>query len=167
MIGHGEALAAELLEMAAEQRETVHLGSSEDMADKLAWREVTVRHADRLAAMMAEVGWPAEDTVGAEAARAAWLVAQHADHQIDIQRRAFALMSAAVNEGRASRYQLAFLEDRLLVNSGQPQVYGTQIATLRDGEPVPWPCEDTTRLDERRVEVGMAPFAEYVETHRR
>lgn len=162
----GEELAAELLEMAAEQRETVHLGTSEDVAERLAWREVTVRHADRLAAIMAVVGWPAEDVVGAEAARAAWLVAQHADHQLDVQRRAFDLMSAAVEAGRASRYQLAFLHDRLLVNSGRPQLYGTQIADVRDGEPLPWPCADFAHLDERRAEAGIPPFAEYVAAHR-
>jgi hypothetical protein len=161
-----QELARELLELAAEQRETVHLGVSEDVAERLVWREVTVRHADRLAAIMADVGWPAEDVVGAEAARAAWLVAQHADHQLDVQRRAFDLMSSAVEAGRASRYQLAFLYDRMLVNSGRPQVYGTQIADVRDGEPVPWPCVDVEHLDDRRAEVGIPPFAEYVAAHR-
>jgi hypothetical protein len=159
-------LAAELLEMAAEQRETVHLGTSEDVGDRLTWREVTVRHGDRLAELMAEHGWPTEDLVGAEAARAAWLVAQHADHQLEVQRRAFALMSEAVDEGRASRYQLAFLQDRLLVNSGRPQIYGTQIAEVKDGEPVPWPCDDWEHLDDRRAEAGIPPYAEYVAAHR-
>lgn len=166
MIGMNTELAQELLEMAAEQRETVHLGTSEDVADRLTWREVTARHGDRLREILAEIGWPTEDLVGAEAARAAWLVAQHADHQLDVQRRAFALMSEAVDAGRASRYQLAFLQDRLLVNSGRPQVYGTQIADVRDGNPVPWPCEDWEHLDERRAEAGIPPFAEYVAAHR-
>lgn len=159
-------LAAELLEMAAEQRETVHLGTSDDVAERLTWREVTVRHADRLSRIMDVSGWPTEDVVGPEAARAAWLVAQHADHQLDVQRRAFDLMTEAVEAGRASRYQLAFLVDRLLVNSGRPQRYGTQIADVRGGEPVPWPCEDWEHVDERRAEVGIPPFAEYVEAHR-
>jgi hypothetical protein len=165
LIGMDDVLAGELLEMAAEQRETVHLGTSDDVAERLTWREVTVRHADRLAGIMAERGWPAEDVVGAEAARAAWLVAQHADHQLDVQRRAFELMSAAAGQGRASRYQLAFLHDRLLVNAGRPQLYGTQIADVRDGRPVPWPCEDWDHVDDRRAEVGIPPFADYVAAH--
>jgi hypothetical protein len=166
MIGVNSELARELLEMAAEQRETVHLGTSDDVAERLAWREVAARHGDRLAEILAEHGWPTEDLVGPEAARAAWLVAQHADHQIDVQRRAFALMSEAVAAGRASRYQLAFLQDRLLVNSGRPQIYGTQIADVRDGEPVPWPCEDWEHVDERRAAAGIPPYAEYVAAHR-
>jgi hypothetical protein len=166
IIGMDAELARELLEMAAEQRETVHLGTSEDAADRLTWREVAARHGDRLREILDEHGWPTEDLVGPEAARAAWLVAQHADHQLDVQRRAFALMSEAVDAGRASRYQLAFLHDRLLVNSGQPQIYGTQIADVRDGEPVPWPCEDWENVDVRRAEAGIPPFAEYVAAHR-
>ncbi|MDQ1289788.1 MAG: hypothetical protein QG622_3354 [Actinomycetota bacterium] len=158
MIGVDEALAAELVAMATEQRERIQLSASEDPGDRLTWREMTVRHAERLAMILAEEGWPAEDMVGPEAALAAWLVAQHADQQLDVQRRAFALMSAAVNEDRASRYHLAFLQDRLLVNSGQPQIYGTQIAAIRDGRPVPWPCEDGDHLDERRAEVGIPPL---------
>lgn len=166
LLGMDDALAAELLEMAAEQRETVHLGTSEDVAERLVWREVTVRHGDRLSEIMAASGWPTEDTVGAEAARAAWLVAQHADHQLDVQRRAFELMAQAVEAGRASRYQLAFLHDRLLVNSGRPQLYGTQIADVRDGEPVPWPCTDWEHVDQRRAEAGIPPYADYVAAHR-
>jgi hypothetical protein len=161
-----QALADELLEMAAEQRETVHLGTSEDVAERLAWREVTTRHADRLLEILDEFGWPGQALVGEEAARGAWLVAQHADRQLDVQRRAFELMAAAAEAGRASRYQLAFLQDRLLVNSGRPQIYGTQIADVRDGEPVPWPCEDPDHLDERRAAVGIPPFQEYVQAHR-
>jgi hypothetical protein len=161
-----EQLAHELLEMAAEQRETVHLGTSEDVAERLAWREVTTRHADRLVEIMNEVGWPGENLVGEEAARGAWLVAQHADRQLDVQRRAYQLMAEAAEAGHASRYQLAFLRDRLLVNSGEPQIYGTQIADVRDGDPVPWPCQDPEHLDQRRAEVGIPPFQEYVQAHR-
>lgn len=33
---------------------------------------------------------------------------------------------------------------------------------MKDGAPVPWPCEDPERMDERRAEVGIEPFDEYV-----
>jgi hypothetical protein len=44
-------------------------------------------------------GWPTGSLVGAEAARRAWLVAQHADRQLDLQRRALTLMTKAVETG--------------------------------------------------------------------
>ncbi|MFD5780205.1 DUF6624 domain-containing protein [Streptomyces sp. NPDC126933] len=49
-----------------------------------------------------------------------------------------------------------------LVNEGRKQVYGTQIAGVKDGSPIPWPCEEPERMDELRVEVGIEPFDEYV-----
>lgn len=46
------------------------------------------------------------------------------------------------------------------VNAGQPQLYGTQF-TVTDGEIGPSPIEDRQRLDERRAEAGLEPFADY------
>lgn len=137
--------------------------NGDDPVEQLAWRRLTARHGDRLAAIMDEFGWPTADAVGEEAARAAWLIAQHADRQLDVQRRALRLMEQAVAAGTARPRELAFLRDRTLVNEGRRQVYGTQIAGVReDGSPVPWPCEEPERVDELRAEAGIEPFAEYV-----
>jgi hypothetical protein len=154
-------LTAELVAMMAEDGAHARLANSPDLAEQAVWRRITARHGDRLAEMMAEHGWPTEQRVGADAARAAWLVAQHADRQLDVQRRAVALMTEAVASGAASARDLAFLQDRLAVNEGREQRYGTQIGAVADGRPVPWPCEDPERLDERRAEVGIEPFDEY------
>ncbi|MET9830206.1 DUF6624 domain-containing protein [Streptomyces sp. NPDC006385] len=156
------ALAEELTAMAAaDHRSSVH-AHSDDFAEQLAWRRLTARHGDRLGEIMDEYGWPTAELVGAEAARSAWLIAQHADRQLDVQRRALHLMEQAVSAGSAGPRELAFLRDRTLVNEGREQIYGTQIAGVEDGAPVPWPCEDPDRMDDLRAEVGIEPFAEYV-----
>ncbi|MGW2089913.1 DUF6624 domain-containing protein [Streptomyces sp. NPDC001880] len=156
------ALAAELTEMATADHQSSIRANSDDPADQLAWRRLTARHGDRLGEIMAEYGWPTADLVGEEAARAAWLIAQHADRQLDIQRRALHLMEQAVSAGAAGPRELAFLRDRTLVNEGRKQVYGTQIAGVKDGTPLPWPCEEPERMDALRAEVGIEPFDEYV-----
>ncbi|WUI79218.1 hypothetical protein OHS81_11040 [Streptomyces sp. NBC_00400] len=136
--------------------------NSENPAEQLAWRRLTAQHGDRLHQIMDEYGWPTAERVGADAARGAWLVAQHADRQLDVQRRALRLMEQAVEAGSASPRELAFLRDRTLVNEGRKQIYGTQIAGIVGGAPVPWPCEDPERMDVLRGEVGIEPFDEYV-----
>ncbi|MER5355452.1 DUF6624 domain-containing protein [Kitasatospora sp. NPDC002551] len=156
------AVAEELTAMAAADHRATHRANSDDPAEQLAWRRLTARHADRLGEIMDAHGWPTADRFGADAARAAWLIAQHADRQLDVQRRALRLMEQAVSTGAADPRDLAFLRDRTLVNEGREQIHGTQIAGVRDGAPVPWPCEDPEHLDERRAEVGIPPFAEYV-----
>ena len=156
------ALAAELIGMAAADHQNSPRANSQDFADQLAWRRLTARHGDRLDEIMDEYGWPTAELVGQDAARAAWLIAQHADRQLGVQRRALRLMEQAAAEGAASRRELAFLCDRVLVNDGREQIYGTQIAGIKDGSPVPWPCQHPERMDDLRAEVGIEPFAEYV-----
>lgn len=156
-----DALAQELITMTDEDRELQAGALGDDLTAQLAHRRVTVRNADRLAQIIDEYGWPTAALVGEEAARRAWLVAQHADRRLDLQRRALELMTGS----RGNPTQLAMLRDRLLVNEGRPQIYGTQIAGVVDGAPVPWPCEDPDRMDERRAEVGLEPFAAHVARH--
>nr|WP_221462398.1 DUF6624 domain-containing protein [Streptomyces olivoverticillatus] len=148
--------------MAAADHQASAQANSEDPAGQLAWRRLTARNGDRLGAIMDEYGWPTAETVGEDAARSAWLIAQHADRQLDVQRRALGLMEQAVAAGAASPRELAFLRDRTLVNEGRKQIYGTQIAGVRDGAPLPWPCEDPERMDILRAEVGIEPFDVYV-----
>ncbi|MEV6419246.1 DUF6624 domain-containing protein [Streptomyces sp. NPDC051662] len=156
------ALAVELKDMAAADHQSSIRANSDDPAEQLEWRRLTARHGDRLGEIMAEYGWPTAELVGEEAARAAWLIAQHADRQLDIQRRALQLMRQAVSAGSAGPRELAFLLDRTRVNEGREQIYGTQIAGVKDGAPIPWPCEEPERMDELRAEVGIEPFDEYV-----
>ena len=160
-----EALAQELIDMTEQDRRLQAGALGDDFAAQLAYRRVTVRNGDRLAEILGTHGWPTVTLVGAEAARRAWLVAQHADRQVDLQRRALTCLTEAVAAGEASAQHLAMLRDRLLVNEGRPQIYGTQIAGVVDGAPVPWPCEDPEHVDERRGEVGLEPFAVHVARH--
>ncbi|MEU9982111.1 DUF6624 domain-containing protein [Streptomyces sp. NPDC050856] len=156
------ALAVELADMAAADHRAAVRANSDDPAEQLAWRRLTARHGDRLAEIMDEYGWPTAQLVGEEAARAAWLIAQHADRQLDVQRRALHLMQQAVSAGSASPRELAFLRDRTLVNEGRAQIYGTQIAGVKNGVPIPWPCEEPERMNALRADVGIEPFDEYV-----
>jgi hypothetical protein len=163
-------LAYELTAMTDEQLEFLNqTGTGPDAALppqlQLERRAMFVRHADRLMELLLARGhWPTKARVGADAAQGAWLIAQHADTQLDVQRLALVLLRVAVAEGGAGASgarELAMLEDRVAVNEGRPQTYGTQIAEVTDGQPVPWPCAEPERLDELRAEAGLEPFAEH------
>lgn len=77
-------------------------------------------------------GWPTHSLVGEQAATSAWLLAQHADHDLALQRRFLDLMCAAP-AGEVAPMHTAYLTDRVLIAEGKSQVYGTQM-TLIDGE---------------------------------
>jgi hypothetical protein len=124
------------------------------------WQRVDAGNTRWLGELLTMRGWPGRTLVGAEGAQAAWLLAQHADQDPALQRVFLDALRSAVAEGEASPAHLAYLEDRVRVHAGQPQLYGTQF-TVTGGEPGPFPIEDPQRLDERRAEAGLEPFAAY------
>ena len=105
-------------------------------------------------------GWPGVAAVGADGAHAAWLLAQHADRKPAVQRMFLEKLREAVARGDAARKDLAYLEDRVRVNAGRPQLYGTQYGVTEAGFG-PRPIEDPGGLDERRAAVGLQPMADY------
>lgn len=129
--------------------------------DADAWTAADAENLSWLRQVIAEVGWPGTSIAGADGARAAWLLAQHADRDPAFQRQCLGLLTAAVGQGEASAAELAYLTDRVLLAEGQPQVYGTQ-AQWRDGRCVARPLRDPARVDERRAEVGLEPLSEYL-----
>lgn len=122
-------------------------------------RRVDVANTDRLRAIVAQFGWPGRTVVGEQGAEHAWLSAQHADHQLDSQRLFLQELEKAVAAGDAPQRHAAYLTDRVAMNEGRPQIYGTQIGDVEDGEGIPWPIRDPERLDERRASIGLEPFA--------
>ncbi|MGR6913690.1 DUF6624 domain-containing protein [[Actinomadura] parvosata] len=112
-----------------------------------------------LYSVVATRGWPLISQVGERAARAAWLLAQHATSRA-VQRLFLQVMADAVESDEASPRDFAYLVDRVRVRSGRPQLYGTQFHDGASGLE-PMPIEDAELLDERRRAVGLEPFAEY------
>ncbi|TDD68478.1 hypothetical protein E1262_15765 [Jiangella aurantiaca] len=150
-----EQLRAELLEM-MEQDQAERSG---EVAGE--WNDQ--ERTDRLAEIIEEHGWPGSDLVGTDGASAAWVIAQHSDLDPEFQRQALELMRPAAEAGLADPGELAYLEDRVALNSGGEQVYGTQIGCV-DGVPQPAPLSDPETVDERRAEAGLEPLADYLAT---
>jgi hypothetical protein len=164
-----EELANELAEMAAEDQRIRKRSMAPgrgfvrrlDADTAKEYMRIDAENAERLRQIVAEHGWPGRSLVGEQGAHDAWLIAQHADRQPEFQRQALELLADAVARGEASARDLAYLTDRVRVNEGRKQVFGTQIMGVEDGVPVPRPIEDRERLDERRTEVGLEPFDQY------
>ena len=123
-------------------------------------READAENLPWLKGVVDEHGWPGASMVGTDGAHAAWLLAQHADADSAFQRQCLDLLTAAVEAGEATKSQLAYLTDRVLLAEGKPQLYGTQV-TRKDGQVVPLDLHDPGGLDERRATAGLEPFAEY------
>jgi len=111
--------------------------------------------------IIGQYGWPTFDMVGKDGATAAWVIAQHADFDVAFQREAIGHLDAAVQAGQGDPTELAYLVDRVAVNEGEPQTYGSQIR-CRGGEPEPaTPIVDPERIDDTRAAIGLGTLDEY------
>lgn len=164
-----EALAAELKAMVEEDQrirtrppeQQNKFAAPMSIEQRMEAHRVDVGNTDRLHEIVNDYGWPGHSLVGEKGAHDAWLLAQHADRQLDFQRRALSLLAAAVDRGEATSVQLAYLTDRVRMNEGREQLYGTQLGDVQNGTVVPWPIENPAELDMRRATVGLEAFAEY------
>lgn len=156
------ALREELIAMRAEDlRVRQELVESGELGGSYVPRmeEVHVRNAERLNEIIDQCGWPDEQLVGEDGAKAAWLTAQHAIGFPNLQRKCLQLLQRAADEGRVSRWQVAYLDDRIAMHEGRPQRYGTQwLDDPTDGRIRPWKLADPERVDEFRAEVGLEPM---------
>ena len=123
---------------------------------------VDLSNTRRLKQIVAQHGWPGQSLVGPIGEQSAWLLAQHADHDLAFQQHCLALLEQAMQNQEAPADQWAYLTDRVRVAEGRPQVYGSQF----HGALQPLPIEDETRVDERRAKVGLPPLADHVELMR-
>ncbi|MEU8274875.1 DUF6624 domain-containing protein [Microbispora bryophytorum] len=90
------------------------------------WKNLERDNTAWLRSMVVMRGWPLSSQVGEDGALAAWLLAQHADASPEIQCEFHRALSGAVARNETKPAHLAYLEDRVRVNSGRPQLYGTQ-----------------------------------------
>jgi len=132
----------------------------------LAMQQVHRENAVKLDKIIAEHGWPGISLVGLDGSRAAWLIAQHSICTPVLQRKFLALLAKASESGDAPKTQAAFLTDRIRFNENEPQVYGTVLDWNVNGE-LSCEVEDPANLDSRRKEIGLAPFQEALEKHKR
>ena len=105
-------------------------------------------------------GWPGASMVGPDGAAAAFLLVQHATHDTAFMARALPMLEKAVGAAEASPGDYALLYDRVAVQAGRPQRYGTQ-ASLFNGRLVVAPSEESTRVDARRAAMRLPPLAAY------
>lgn len=127
--------------------------------------QVDRANAEVLRRILADHGWPGPALVGSDAARAAWLIALHAD-DIGLQRFALEKLTEAVTRGEAEPAHWAHLYDRCCALAGLPQLYGTQFRHGPNGIEA-YPIAEPATLDARRARCGLEPYAVKAEELRR
>jgi hypothetical protein len=110
-----------------------------------------------------DYGFPDYALVGPKGSSDFWLLVQHADRHPDFQDSVLAHMKRAVEKHQASASNYAYLVDRVKVNTGQLQVYGSQMQVNKEGTSFePKPVIEPEKLNERRQSMGLGTMEEYI-----
>jgi hypothetical protein len=158
-IAFNEALRQELIQMRdADQRIRTTALNATNFHGILA---VDGRHLRRMKEIVDQHGWPGKSLVGEDGSHAAWLLVQHATQDPGFMDHCRGLMEGAVKHGEASPKDYAFLVDRVRLQRGKMQLYGTQFIRDPQGRLILQPLKDPEEVDERRREMGLEPLAEY------
>lgn len=89
---------------------------------------VFTSHQKGIAEIFQKYGYPGYDLVGKEGSRNFWLMVQHSDHNPEFQEEILEKMKIEVDKGNADPRHYGLLTDRVNLNKGEPQIYGTQVA---------------------------------------
>lgn len=109
-------------------------------------------------AMIEKYGWLGNDIVGSKGSSTIFLVIQHAD--LDTQLKYLPLFREAVRNNKASNGNLCLLEDRVALQQGKSQIYGTQLI-FEAGKWKLAPIVDEKNVNIRRIEAGLEPLEIY------
>ncbi|HBB65352.1 MAG TPA: hypothetical protein DCZ84_01775 [Candidatus Vogelbacteria bacterium] len=123
-------------------------------------RILDAKHTREMKKITTRCDWPGRSLVGKRGAAAAWLLVQHADHDLVFQKKCLILMKSAAPDEVESKH-IAYLTDRILVHEGKEQIYGTQFKSGPDNNYAPFPIKDPRRLNKLRKEIGLEPFLAY------
>lgn len=84
----------------------------------------------------------------------------HHSNDLGVMKQTLALIEPAALAGEFRRQRYALLYDRVAMNEGRPQRYGSQ-GTCIDGRQDIYEIENPETVDERRAEMGLEPLADY------
>lgn len=92
-----------------------------------------------------------------------FFIIQHADGDKKWQRQQLPLIKKSVEKGDMDPQNYAYLYDRIKINTGEKQLYGTQFShvDMKNKTLELAPLDDPEHLDVRRRNSGMMPIELY------
>ena len=112
-----------------------------------------------LVRLLDKYGWPTTSEVTEYAAAGAALIINHGSHKMRV--KYFPMLEAAFKKGEAQPLRYAKMKDRLLVEEGKKQLYGTQLKFVK-GKKELYPIQDPGKVDQRRKKIGLEPLKPYL-----
>ena len=127
------------------------------------WLPLDRKNTEDLKQLLEKYTWFKISEFGVPADRNAWLLVQHADQDIEFQKKILVVLENLYLQGETLPMNFAYLFDRVAVHDIPPRLqrFGTQGQCVGQGQWEPDPMEDPENIDIRRATVDLEPMAEY------
>lgn len=133
-------------------------------AGKIKWDiRIDRKNTTWLKGIIKRYGWPTISLAGKKASQGAWLLAQHADHDLKFQKKVLKLLKEIYrnDEREIKPANIAYLTDRVLAHEKKPQIFGTQFIRKNEKEKFkPFPIKDSKNVNKRRKAYGLPSLEE-------
>jgi hypothetical protein len=114
-----------------------------------------------LKSIIEKCGFEAIEKQGKEVVLAAFMITQHA--QTDFRAEYYPLFEGAAKKNLLKKSALALMIDRMLMEKGEKQLYGSQYETdQKTGENILLPLKFPNRVNILRDSMGLQPLEEYM-----
>lgn len=114
-----------------------------------------------IVSIIEKCGMPTLSQVNQKQLNTIWLVLQHTENFI--RKKYFPILKNSCENGDLSKSKIAMMQDRILMNEGKPQIYGTQITTdIKTHKLKLYNLTKPETVNKRRKEVGLGPIQEYL-----
>lgn len=124
---------------------------------------VFTTHQKRLKQIFDKFGFVGFDLAGEEGSRNFWLMVQHSDHDPEFQKEVLEKMKIEVDKGNAKPSNYGLLVDRVNLNTGKKQIYGTQVDyNFEIAQAYPKNLADSINVNKRRKSIGLEPLEDYL-----
>jgi hypothetical protein len=124
---------------------------------------VYTTHQMRIKEIFDQYGFAGYNLVGEKGSSDFWVMVQHSDHNPEFQLDVLGKMKIEVEKGNADSRNYGMLIDRVKLNTGQAQIYGTQVDYNNEiCQAFPRNLADSVNVNKRRKEIGLQPLEEYL-----
>lgn len=119
------------------------------------------QNTNALKTILNTYSWINISSFGQEADHNAWLLVQHADHDIEFQKKVLGMLEKLYPLKETRPDHFAYLYDRVAKNENRLQRYGTQ-GNIINGKWIPDEIENIEKLDAYRYTIGLPPYEQYL-----
>ncbi len=125
--------------------------------------EIDAENRRYIRSLVSEVGWIDVDRFGPRSSADAFLLVQHSG-DLGLMMAALPLIEKDARRFPDYAQPYTLLYDRVQIDLGGKQRYGTQLHTDDSGNPAVLPLEDPARVDEFLKDLKLPPLSEYLAT---